>query len=93
MSLNRTITQLRHLRAVWEAVLALPLRELTAAVETERSARALGGTPVFSPIERDIIAALGNAIQSVARSCATGQGTPTARTASARQSAQTRCSR
>ena len=93
MSLNRTIAQLRHLRAVWEAVLALPLRELTAAVETERSARALGGSPVFSPIERDIITALGNAVHSVERSCTAEQGTPTAQTASPRQSARTRYSR
>lgn len=93
MSLNRTIAQLRHLRAVWEAVLALQLRELTAAVETERSARALGATPVFSPIERDIIAALGYAIQSVERSCLTEQGTPTARAATPRESARRRYSR
>lgn len=93
MSLNRTIAQLRNLRAVCEAVLALPLRGLTAAVETERSARALGAIPVFSPIERAIIAAPGNAVHSVERSCATEQGTPTARISPAQRSAQTRYSR
>ena len=93
MSLNRTIAHLRNLRAVWEAVLALPLRELTAAVETERSARALGATPVFSPIERDIIAALANAVRLVEQSRASEQSTSTTRTAPARESARTRYSR
>ena len=93
MSLNRTIAQLRHLRAVWEAVLALQLRELTAAVETERSARALGATPVFSPIERDIIAALANAVQSVEQSHVAELRTPTARTGPDRPSTQARYSR
>ena len=90
MSLNRTIEQLRCVRAVWEAVIALPLRDLTTAVETERSAQALGAIPVFSPFERDVIAALTNAVRSVEQSGATEQGTQTTRTAPARQSARPR---
>ena len=73
--------------------MALPPRELTTAVETERSAWALGAIPVFSPFQRDVVSALASAVQSVEQSRATEQGTPTTRTAPVRPSARTRYSR
>jgi hypothetical protein len=93
MSLNRTIEQIRALHAVWDAVTSLPLRELTAAMETERSARALGAISVFSPFEREVLGALVNAVRSVEPSRAREEGMPAAQPAAARRSARRRYSR